>query len=119
MGNFKTNTLSIPKTLQNKIQNDTNNTNNNNDSNNFKDDYDVKYLNINNSNLYELPNDIKLYKNLDTLDCSYNKLTQLNNLPNSIKKLICSHNKLIRLDNLVCSNISWSYIWAFCSFVII
>jgi hypothetical protein len=75
MGNFKT------KNIQNKQEHNNNIVTNTN----YKDDYDIKYLNINTMNLYELPNDIGLYRNLDTLDCSYNNLTRLNNLPNNLK----------------------------------
>ena len=37
---------------------------------------------------------------LTTIRCFYNQLTQLNNLPTSLKILYCSDNKITQLDNL-------------------
>ena len=58
-------------------------------------DYTITVLDISNKGLTQLPNDIHLYTNLQKLDCSQNKITQLNNLPISLIELQCDNNPLI------------------------
>ena len=48
------------------------------------------------NNFDEIPN----YDNIIYLDCSYNKLTELPELPKSLKKLRCKYNKLTSLPKL-------------------
>ena len=51
-----------------------------------------------------------MYNNkLIWLNCSYNKIINLNNLPNSLTKLNCSCNQIINLDNLPNSLIEINY----------
>ena len=85
------------------------------------DDYEsITTLNISHKNLTELPSWISECKNLKILDCSwnnimhlsnlpqtlenlfcwYNNITQINNLPPTLVKLYCSHNHITQLDNL-------------------
>ena len=39
-------------------------------------------------------------KSLEILDCSWNFITSLNNLPEGLKELYCSNNQIISLKNL-------------------
>ena len=57
-------------------------------------DYTIIQLNLSKQNLTELPADLLKYTNLKQLDCSYNNLTVLPELPASLTKLCCSYNKL-------------------------
>ena len=59
----------------------------------------ITELNLSNKGLTKLP-DLSIYPNLQTLDCSYNELTSLNNLPIGLQILNCSYNQLKSLDNL-------------------
>ena len=63
-------------------------------------DYTVTELCIHEQELEKLPDDIDKYTNLKRLNCSYNELTSLDNLPQKLKNLDCSYNKLTSLDNL-------------------
>ena len=63
-------------------------------------DYTITELKINYERLTQLPNDIHLYTNLKILDCSYNEITQLDNLPQGLKELNCHSNNITQLDNL-------------------
>ena len=56
-------------------------------------------ISIRNKNLIILP-DLSRFTCLQKLDCSINQLTQLDNLPSSLKTLSCSFNHLTQLDNL-------------------
>ncbi len=44
--------------------------------------------------------DFKKFTKLTKLNCSYNKITSLDNLPNSLIKLDCRCNEITSLDNL-------------------
>ena len=57
-------------------------------------DYTFTKLDICNKGLTQLPDDIHLYTNLQKLNCSYNKITQLDNLPQGLKELYCCDNPL-------------------------
>lgn len=68
----------------------------------------VKYLFLNNNKLDKI--DLSLFKYLEVLDISYNNLTEIINLPLTLRELCCnnnnltfieSHNNLVRLE---CSN---------------
>jgi len=58
-----------------------------------------KFLWFNNLNIKDLTG-IEWFINLENLDCSYNRLTSLPNLPNALKELHCYNNKLTTLPNL-------------------
>ena len=60
---------------------------------------DVIEINISNKNINESL-DFSKFTKLQTLDCSYNKIIQLNNLPNSLQTLYCINNQIVALDNL-------------------
>ena len=60
----------------------------------------VTKLDLQNQGLTELPSDIHKYNNLIQINCSYNKLTTLDNLPLGLQTLYCNNNKLTYLDNL-------------------
>ena len=47
--------------------------------------------------------------NLTELNCNVNKITSLDNLPNSLTKINCSDNKIKNLDNLPKSLIMLNY----------
>ena len=75
-------------------------------------------LDLSNKQLNELP-DLSKYTNLEILNCNNNNLTNLYNLPQSLKVLYCSENKLTdltrigRLSNLEilkCKNNNIKYI---------
>ena len=51
----------------------------------------ITVLDLSNKGLYKLP-DLSIYPNLQTLDCSNNKLTSLDNLPIGLQELNCSNN---------------------------
>ena len=57
-------------------------------------------LDISNNALIKLPFWIIECKKLENLNCSGNNITQIDNLPESLKVLNCSNNKIIQLDNL-------------------
>ena len=59
----------------------------------------ITELDLFNKGLTKLP-DLSIYINLKKLYCSNNKLTSLDNLPQTIAVLVCSHNRITRLDNL-------------------
>ena len=63
-------------------------------------DYNIKELYISSQELTELPDDIDKYTNLKELNCNYNKITSLDNLPPTLKVLYCWKNKITSLDNL-------------------
>lgn len=50
-------------------------------------DYTVEELDLSDRELTKLPDDISKYTNLKILYCYYNKLTQLDNLPDSLEIL--------------------------------
>ena len=55
---------------------------------------DLKYKNLN-----ILPN-LSRFTCLQKLECSYNQITQINNLPPFLQILDCSYNQITQLDNL-------------------
>ena len=63
-------------------------------------DYSITQLDISKQYLTKLPDDIDKYANLKNLNCSWNELTSLDNLPHNLQELNCSENKLSSLDNL-------------------
>ncbi len=60
---------------------------------------DVTEINISHKNI-KGPLDFKRFTKLIKLDCNCNKITSLDNLPNSIIKLRCYNNKITSLNNL-------------------
>jgi Leucine-rich repeat (LRR) protein len=56
-------------------------------------------INISNKNLTYIQS-LERFFQLKELICSYNQITQLDNLPNTLKELICSYNQITQLDNL-------------------
>ncbi len=61
--------------------------------------YDVTEININSKNIEGIL-DFSNFTKLTKLDCVDNKITSLNNLPNSLIELNCGYNKITSLDNL-------------------
>ena len=60
---------------------------------------DTKIISVHFKNLTYLP-DLTRFIYLETLDCTYSKLTNLPDLPDSLILLNCSENKLISLPDL-------------------
>ena len=60
---------------------------------------DVTEINISNKNIEGIL-DFKRFTKLTKLNCCYNKITSLDNLPNSLIELYCGKNKITSLDNL-------------------
>ena len=58
---------------------------------------DIKY-----EYLYVLPDDLSRFTWLQKLDCSYGRLTRLDNLPLSLRELYCSYNELTQLELQKC-----------------
>jgi len=56
-------------------------------------------LSLYNLNIKDLTG-IEYFLNLEYLDCSYNRLTSLSNLPDTLKELYCYNNSLTTLPNL-------------------
>ncbi len=71
------------------------------DINNILDQFadDVTEINIKNKSIKGIL-DFTRFTKLTELDCSYNEITSLYNLPNSLIKLNCSFNDITSLDNL-------------------
>ena len=63
-------------------------------------DYSITELDISNKDLTELPKDIAKYTNLKILNCSFNQITSLDNLPLRLEILYCWNNNITSLDNL-------------------
>ena len=64
-------------------------------------DYSITELDISDEGLTELPDDIDKYTNLKFLECQFNNITSLDNLPQKLEVLNCSYNNNITsLDNL-------------------
>ena len=61
--------------------------------------FDIDNLNLSYKELSKLP-DLTRFIELKTFNCIYNKLLELNNLPNSLITLYCSNNQLTELNNL-------------------
>lgn len=61
-------------------------------------DKDIK-LNISNKNI-EGVLDLKNFSNLEELDCSNNKITEIINIPKTLKYLNCENNKITKLNAL-------------------
>ena len=57
-------------------------------------DYTITQLDISQKGLSKLPDDIDKYINIKELICNYNKITNLDNLPTSLKELYCDNNPL-------------------------
>jgi len=54
----------------------------------------ITELDLSNKGLTKLP-DLSIYSNLKILNCSYNQITSLDNLPLTLTELYCSNNPLI------------------------
>ena len=70
----------------------------------------VKEINLSNKELTVLP-DLSRFTNLKKLDCSFNKIKKINNLPEGLENLYCENNQIKELNNfpkglkvLVCHN---------------
>ena len=64
-------------------------------------DYEsITTLDISKKKLKELPSWVSECKKLEILNCNYNKITHLYNLPQKLKELNCSYNNITHLDNL-------------------
>jgi Leucine-rich repeat (LRR) protein len=63
-------------------------------------DYTITELDLSSKGLNKLQYDIHKYTNLKKLDCTFNKITSLDNLPPNLQILYCSKNQLTSLDNL-------------------
>ncbi len=62
-------------------------------------DDDVTEINISHKNIVgEL--DFSRFTKLKSLNCNNNKITNLDNLPNSLQRLYCGFNNITNLDNL-------------------
>ncbi len=61
--------------------------------------YDTEEINIANKNLSALPN-LSRFIYLKKLNCSLNRISSLDNLPNSLIELYCNDNNITNLDNL-------------------
>ena len=60
----------------------------------------ITILKISFKNLEELPSWVSECKKLDNLNCLFNKITLLNNLPQTLNELYCNNNKITNLNNL-------------------
>ena len=60
---------------------------------------DVTEIDISNKNIFGIL-DFKRFTKLIELNCEYNQITGLDNLPNSLIELCCYDNKITNLDNL-------------------
>jgi Leucine-rich repeat (LRR) protein len=69
------------------------------DINNILDQFadNVTEIDISNKKIVGIL-DFKRFTKLTKLDCSYNKIRSLDNLPNSLIVLDCSYNQIINLD---------------------
>ena len=63
-------------------------------------DYSITELDIRCQELIKLTDDIDKYTNLKNLNCSYNKITSLDNLHPTLTILYCGYNQLTSFDNL-------------------
>jgi len=59
----------------------------------------ITKLDLSKKGLEEL-SDLSIYYNLIELNCSHNNLTNLYNLPQTLKKLYCVNNLITQIDNL-------------------
>ena len=64
-----------------------------------KYDKNIKILDISNKKIKGIIC-LKKFKNLKNLNCSFNKIIEIVNLPFSLKYLNCSNNKIVKLNNL-------------------
>jgi hypothetical protein len=64
----------------------------------------IYQLDLSEQNLNELP-DLSKYTNLKYLNCSYNNITLLNNLPDSLEVLICCSNSILCLPDQLPPNL--------------
>lgn len=63
--------------------------------------YGLKYLDLNNCNLGEIPKEMRVLSNLEELRLKYNQIREIQNVPLSIKKLYLSYNKLRSISEKV------------------
>jgi len=54
---------------------------------------DIEQINISNKNLTYIPS-LERFRKLKYLNCSYNQLIRLPNLPDTLERLYCGDNKL-------------------------
>lgn len=57
--------------------------------------FNIQHMDLSNSNLFHLPNEINLLKNLILLNCSSNKITKIELTNPKLECLDCSFNELI------------------------
>ena len=60
----------------------------------------ITALGLSNKKLTKLPDDIHKYTNLKNLDCAFNQIATLYNLPPTLTYLNCADNQIATLDNL-------------------
>jgi Leucine-rich repeat (LRR) protein len=60
---------------------------------------DIKILNLSNKNIKGIL-DLSEFESLEELDCSNNKITEIINIPNTLKYLNCENNEITKLNNL-------------------
>ena len=63
--------------------------------------YGLKYLDLNNCNLDEIPKEMRVLNNLEELRLKYNQIRKIQNIPVSVKKLYLSYNKLRSISEKV------------------
>ena len=61
--------------------------------------FDIKVMDISNQNISGILDLIK-FSNLEELYCQKNKITQIINLPDKLKRINCSSNKIKRLEKI-------------------
>lgn len=59
----------------------------------------IKYLFINDNNLSECGDRLSCFENLEVLDISFNKISEISFLPKTLQELICHNNKLTQLQS--------------------
>ena len=62
-------------------------------------DFDIKILSISKKGIEGIL-DLSRFTCLIELDCSFNKIISVENLPHTLKILICNYNLIEKLDNL-------------------
>jgi len=64
-----------------------------------KFNYQTKIINVSNKNIKGIL-DLDEFENLEELDCSNNKITEISNIPRTLKYLNCSNNQITILNDL-------------------
>ena len=63
--------------------------------------YGLKYLDLHNCNLNEIPKEMRVLNNLEDLRLKYNQIREINNVPRNVRKLYLSYNKLKSISEKV------------------